>query len=144
MAGIWESSQAPRGERAFVLNGLTQGDDMPRILVVDDEENFRKLYSMELRSEGYDVSLADSGQAAIQSVSEEMPDIVILDVKMSGKDGLETLSELKKQNKGLPIILNTAYSSYKNNFQSWLAEDYVIKSVDLNELKMKIRSLLKI
>jgi DNA-binding response OmpR family regulator len=117
---------------------------MPRILVVDDEENFRKLYSMELSSEGYDVSLADSGQAAIQSVSEEMPDIVILDVKMSGKDGLETLSELKKQNKGLPIILNTAYSSYKNNFQSWLAEDYVIKSVDLSELKMKIRSLLKI
>jgi len=121
-----------------------QGDDMPRILVVDDEENFRKLYSMELSSEGYDVSLADSGQAALQSVSEEMPDIVILDVKMTGKDGLETLSELKKQNKGLPIILNTAYSSYKNNFQSWLAEDYVIKSVDLRELKMKIRSLLKI
>lgn len=125
-------------------NGLMQGDDMPRILVVDDEENFRKLYSMELSSEGYDVSLADSGQAALQSVSEEMPDIVILDVKMTGKDGLETLSELKKQNKGLPIILNTAYSSYKNNFQSWLAEDYVIKSVDLRELKMKIRSLLKI
>jgi DNA-binding response OmpR family regulator len=121
-----------------------QGDDMPRVLIVDDEENFRKLYSMELSSEGYDVSLADSGQAAIRSVSEEAPDIVVLDVKMSGKDGLETLSELKKKNKALPVILNTAYNSYKNNFQSWLAEDYVIKSADLSELKMKIRNLLKI
>ncbi|MBD3217124.1 MAG: response regulator [candidate division Zixibacteria bacterium] len=117
---------------------------MPRVLIVDDEENFRKLYSMELTSEGYDVSLADSGQAAIRSVSEEAPDIVVLDVKMSGKDGLETLSELKKKNKALPVILNTAYNSYKNNFQSWLAEDYVIKSADLSELKMKIRNLLKI
>jgi DNA-binding response OmpR family regulator len=121
-----------------------QGDDMPRVLIVDDEENFRKLYSMELSSEGYDVSVADSGQSALESVSEEVPDIIVLDVKMPGKDGLETLSELKKKNKAMPVILNTAYSSYKNNFQSWLAEDYVVKSADLSELKTKIKNLLKI
>jgi DNA-binding response OmpR family regulator len=117
---------------------------MPKVLVVDDEENFRKLYSMELESEGYDVALACSGEDAIESVTRDMPDIVVLDVKMSGLDGIETLSELKKKNKTLPVILNTAYSSYKNNFQSWLAEDYVIKSADLRELKNKIRELLKI
>lgn len=117
---------------------------MPKILVVDDEENFRKLYSLELQSEGYDVSLACSGEDAIESVDRDMPDIVVLDVKMTGKDGIETLSEIKKKNKTLPVILNTAYSSYKNNFQSWLAEEYVIKSADLRELKDKIRELLRV
>ena len=63
---------------------------------------------------------------------------------MTGKDGLQTLSELKRQNRDLPVILNTAYNTYKNNFESWLAEDYVVKSADLSELKHKIRELLKI
>jgi two-component system, response regulator, stage 0 sporulation protein F len=130
--------------QGFMSNGLLQGVDMPKILVVDDEENFRKLYSLELQSEGYDVALASSGEDAIESVDRDMPDVVVLDVKMTGKDGIETLSELKKKNKALPVILNTAYSSYKNNFQSWLAEEYVIKSADLRELKDKIRELLRI
>jgi len=115
-----------------------------KVLVVDDEENFLKLYRMELGSEGYEVRIADSGEAAVQSVNEQMPDLVVLDVKMKGKDGLETLSELKQKNKKLPVILNTAYNTYKSNFESWLAEDYVVKSADLSELKHKIRELLGI
>jgi DNA-binding response OmpR family regulator len=115
-----------------------------KVLVVDDEENFLKLYRMELASEGYEVKVASSGEAAIESVAAEMPDLVVLDVKMTGKDGLQTLSELKQQNKHLPVILNTAYNTYKSNFESWLAEDYVVKSADLSELKRKIRELLKV
>jgi DNA-binding response OmpR family regulator len=117
---------------------------MPKILVVDDEDNFLKLYQMELGAEGYEVSVASSGEAALKSLDDKMPDLVVLDVKMVGMDGLETLLELKQRKKGLPVILNTAYSIYKNNFQSWLAEDYVVKSMDLGELKQKIRELLQI
>ncbi len=117
---------------------------MAKVLVVDDEANFLKLYSMELGGEGYEVRVAGSGEEALDLVDQDMPDLVVLDVKMNGMDGLETLSELKQKNKELPVILNTAYNTYKDNFQSWLAEDYVVKSADLTELKQKIRNLLKI
>jgi len=56
---------------------------------------------------------------------------------------LETLSLLKRQNKDLPVILNSAYSTYKNNFQTWLADAYLVKSSNLDELKEKIRDLLR-
>jgi two-component system, response regulator, stage 0 sporulation protein F len=117
---------------------------MHKVLVVDDEENILKLYSMELGMEGFDVRVANCGEDAIQSVKDDIPDIVVLDVQMNDKDGLEVLAELKVECKDLPIVLNTAYSTYKNNFQSWLAEDYVVKSADLSELKQKIREILRI
>ncbi|MBD3382180.1 MAG: response regulator [candidate division Zixibacteria bacterium] len=117
---------------------------MARVLVVDDEENILKLYKMELTSEGFDVDLASSGDQALVRLEEGLPDIIVLDVKMDDKDGLETLSQVKQKYSDLPVILNTAYNTYKNNFQSWLAEDYVIKSADLSELKNKIREILKL
>lgn len=117
---------------------------MARVLVVDDEENILKLYKMELTSEGFDVDLASSGDQALLRLKEGLPDIVVLDVKMDDKDGLETLSLVKQKYNNLPVILNTAYNTYKNNFQSWLAEDYVVKSADLSELKNKIREILKL
>lgn len=117
---------------------------MPRVLVVDDEENILKLYQMELVSEGFEVCLASSGDLALQELDNSKPDIVVLDVKMEGTDGLQTLSKMKSRYNDLPVILNTAYNTYKNDFQSWLAEGYVVKSADLTELKSKIREILKI
>lgn len=117
---------------------------MQTILVVDDEVNFIKLYEMELGVEGYNVRSAESGEAAVESVMAEMPDLVVLDIKMTGMDGLETLNELKRINKDLPIILSTAYSSYKSNFVTWLADAYIVKSADMSELKQTIKELLEL
>jgi len=115
-----------------------------KILVVDDEENIRKLYTVELTAEGYDVSSVDSGEAALDWVAKESPDLVVLDIKMAEKDGLDVLGSIKRDNRELPVVLNSAYTIYKEDFNSWLADAYVIKSSDLDELKTKIREILSI
>ncbi len=116
---------------------------MERILVVDDEEYILDLYRKELVEEGYEVKLARNNEEALRVAGKEAINLVVLDIKLTGEDdGLKTLSELKKQNKELPVILNSAYSTYKNNFQTWLADAYLVKSSNLSELKDKIHALL--
>jgi DNA-binding response OmpR family regulator len=112
------------------------------ILVVDDERNIRLLYEKELREEGYDVVLASDAREALATLDRTPPDLVVLDIKMPGMDGIEALGQILAKNNSIPVILNSAYSSYKDSFLSWSADAYVIKSSDLGELKAKIRSLL--
>ncbi|MCP4581900.1 MAG: response regulator [candidate division Zixibacteria bacterium] len=116
---------------------------MRKILIVDDEPAIRKLYQKEFTEDGYNVMLAGSGDEALDKVGEdEKIDLVILDIKMEEKDGLEVLDVLRKKNRSLPVILNSAYSTYKNDFTSWLADAYLVKSHDLTELKDKVQELL--
>jgi two-component system, response regulator, stage 0 sporulation protein F len=115
---------------------------MPKLLVVEDEKNLRALYQGELTREGYDVVLAPDGQEALKLLDIEKPDLVVLDIRMPGIDGLETMARLLSRENTLPVILNTAYSAYRDSFLSWSADAYVIKSSDLTELKTKIREVL--
>ena len=115
-----------------------------KILVVDDEENIRRLYAEELVAEGYEVSVASSGDFAVESIREDYPDLVVLDIKLVDGSGLDVLGSVKETYRDLPVILNSAYAIYKNDFKSWLADAYVIKSSDTAELKAKIRELLTI
>ena len=115
---------------------------MTKILVVDDEKNLRALYQSELKQEGYEVVVALDGLEAIHMLESEKPELIVLDIRMPGIDGLETMARLLAKDHQLPIILNTAYSSYRDSFLSWSADAYVIKSSDLTELKTKIRQVL--
>ena len=112
------------------------------ILVVDDEVNICKLYERELEDAGYKVILANDGPKAVELVKQNGIDLVVLDIRMEGQDGIETLRQLVKQKRNLPVILNSAYSFYRMDFNTWWADAYVIKSSDLNELKGKIQELL--
>ncbi len=113
-----------------------------RILVVDDDVNQGLLYEQELTDEGYDVDVANSGIDAIELVKQNSYNCVVLDIGMPGMDGLEALGRMISVDNKLPIILNTAYPSYKDNFMSWAANAYVVKSSDTTELKEKIRESL--
>ena len=118
---------------------------MRRILVVDDESAIRKLYHKEFLEDGYDVILAKSGQEALDKIENDRNiDLVILDIKMEGMDGLEVLNELRVKTKEIPVILNSAYSTYKSDFTSWLADAYLGKSYDLTELKEKVQELIPV
>lgn len=117
---------------------------MKKILVVDDEPDILRLYSSELEDEGYRVRTASDGEEAEKIVDSENIDLVILDIKMEKKDGLATLSLVKGIRKDLPVILNSAYPTFKSDFHSWLADSYVVKSSNLNELKERINQLLKV
>ena len=115
---------------------------MIRILVVEDDAAQQILYDTELSEEGYEVVLAPDGETAIQKVKEAQPDVVILDLMIPKKHGLEALREFLSYNPNLPVIIHTAYSHYKDDFMSWAAEEYVVKSSDLSELKRAITRVL--
>jgi CheY-like chemotaxis protein len=116
---------------------------MKRILFVDDDENIRLLYQEEFSDEGYQVHLAASGQEAIDKVRELEPDAVVMDIRMPGMNGLDAMSRIVGEFNTIPIVINSAYSHYKSDFSSWLADAYVIKSFDLTELKKAIQEVLE-
>ena len=115
---------------------------MARVLVVDDDASLRALYTKELTHEGHDVAVVASGKEALESIGASRPDIVVLDIKMEGMDGLSALDEIMKRDSTIPVILNTAYSTFKSDFTTWNADAYVVKSSDLRELKETIDHVL--
>ncbi len=114
-----------------------------RILVVDDEEGLRLLYKEELEDEGYSVELAASGQEALDKIEKDSIDLVILDIKMPGMDGVEVLRKVKDRWKDLPVVLCTAYPHYKHEFGTWASDAYIVKSSDLTELKETVKEILR-
>ncbi len=115
---------------------------MKTVLVVDDDDPIRKLIELEMQDEGYKVLTASNAQDALKLVQSEPLDLVILDIRMPGMDGLEALPRILGLKEGLKVILNTAYSQYQESFMSWAADAYIIKSADLTELKAKVKELL--
>ena len=116
---------------------------MARLLIVDDERDIRHLYAAELEEEGYEVESAGSGGEAAEKLNHQHFDLVVLDIQMKGESGLQLLQKIVKERTDLPVILCTAFSCYKEDFSSWLADGYVVKSSDLSELKREIARVLK-
>ena len=112
---------------------------MKKILVVDDEQNIRFLYKEELEDDGYHVSVAATGEEALQKLDNQ--DLIILDIKISGMDGIEVMRKIKDEKSDIPIILCSAYGRYKQDFKIWASDAYVVKSADLRELKLKIKEI---
>lgn len=112
---------------------------MPKVMIVEDEKNLLKLYQNELEDEGFEVLPVDCGSKVLDALESFRPELVVLDIKLGDAEGLEVLEQIKSFDRGLPVILNSAYSSYKDNFSSWIADDYIVKSPDLTELKESIR-----
>jgi len=112
------------------------------ILIVEDNEHQQLLYEEELEEEGYDVVVVGSAEEAIATVQKVKPDLVVLDVAMPGMDGIEALGRLLAEDNRLPVILHTAYGTYKDNFMTWSADAYVVKSSDLRELKSEVERVL--
>jgi DNA-binding response OmpR family regulator len=115
---------------------------MTKILVVDDESHIRILYGEFLSREGYNVQTAANCDEAHDIIRQESFDLIILDIELEGGNGLEMLKQLKSEYPDMPVILNTAYSIYKSDFHTWVADGYILKSSDIQSLKNKIEELL--
>jgi len=115
---------------------------MARILVVEDDKYHQLLLQEELTEEGHEVVLARSGEDALALLEDTKPDLVLLDIAMPGMDGVETLGRILSEDNQLPVILHTAYATYKDNFMTWSADAYVVKSSDRSELKNEIQRVL--
>ncbi len=116
---------------------------MAKILIVDDEEGIRMLYSMELQDEGYEVITLPDGKDLMEVVDTEDPDCIVLDIKMREYNGLDLLQQIRRKHYDLPVILNSAYSSFKVDLKAVAADYYVVKSSDLGELKEKLKVALE-
>ncbi len=115
---------------------------MKKILVVDDEEAIRLLYREELTEAGYHVDVAQDGVEALQKLQQARPDLMTIDLRMPGMDGIELLSRVRAMYRDLPIVISTAYGDLRREFGTWASDAYVTKSADLQELKSKILELL--
>ena len=115
---------------------------MKRVLIVDDEEKIRELFSDELSDAGYAVVTAESAQDAINKMSFGAPDLVILDIRMPDRTGLEFMEDIHKDYPGLPIIVCTALRGLHDDFTMWenRVHSYLTKPVDLKELVSKVQS----
>ncbi len=116
---------------------------MPTILLVEDEENVRLLYQQELEEQGYEVVCASDGRTAVELAQTLGPDLVIMDINLPEKmDGIESMSRILSHDRSIPMIINTGYSEYQENFMSWAADAYVLKSADVGPLLEAVREAL--
>ncbi len=115
--------------------------DKFKVMIVDDETDFLETIVKRLRARGIDVNGVESGYKALEALDDGNPDVIILDVKMPGMDGIETLREIKKKKPLTEVIMLTGHASVESGIQGMQlgAFDYVMKPVALDELLEKMR-----
>lgn len=111
------------------------------ILVIDDEADIRTLFTEEF-GKNYKVLTAKDGEEGLMRIFDKKPDLVILDIKMPKINGLEVLRKTKNLFPTLPVVLCTAFSSYRTVYAASLADAFVVKSHDLSELEETINTLI--
>ena len=114
---------------------------MKTILVANDEQSTSFLYKEELEEDGYQLLVATTGEEALKLLGKKIPDLIILDIKIPGMDGVEVMNKIKDEKRDIPIILCSAYGQYKQGFRIWASDAYVVKSADLRELRLTIKEI---
>lgn len=118
---------------------------MSKILIVDDEISIRRGLKKVLNAEGYEVEEAQNGNQALKKLKEDKFDLVIIDIFMPEKDGIETILELKKMNEEIKIIAMTGYkkSPYDNDSPDFLKYSRQFGAFEVLQKPFKIEELLK-
>ena len=116
-----------------------------RVLTVDDETSLTELLSMALRYEGWEVSTAASGLAAVKTAREVRPDAIVLDMMLPDFDGLEVMRRIRAEQPDVPVIFLTARDALDDRIGGLTAggDDYVTKPFSLEELVARLRALLR-
>jgi nitrogen regulation protein NR(I) len=115
------------------------------ILIVDDDAQLRHSFAKVLAGEGHVVRTSATGEAALESVTNKSPDLVIMDIRLPGMDGLKTFQHLHKVQPKLPVIIMTAYGNTDTAIQATKlgAFDYVLKPFDIPEMLTNIQKALE-
>ena len=116
-----------------------------KILVIDDEPDIGWLFSKILSEEGYKVLISLNGEEGISKIKKEKPDLVFLDLKLPGMDGIEILKEIRTFNKDLLVIVLTAYETVKTAVEAMKlgAVDYLSKPVNIDRIKTTIKNAIR-
>ncbi|HEX9916761.1 MAG TPA: sigma-54 dependent transcriptional regulator [candidate division Zixibacteria bacterium] len=118
---------------------------MPSILVVDDKDTIRQMLSKTLQSEGYEVDVAEDGSIALEKAKDKQYDLVLTDLKLPDKDGLEVLAALKDLDPEVAVVVMTAYGTIESAVQAMKmgAFDFLTKPFDTDHLNMLIKRALE-
>ncbi len=116
----------------------------PAVLVVDDESSIRESFSLIL-ADDYSVFLAATGEAAVKKAADQKIDIVFLDIRMPGMDGIETLKRLKDINSSMEVVMVTAVNDVAQASQAMLlgANNYIVKPFDVDQIISMTKGLIK-
>ncbi len=119
--------------------------DTLNVLLVDDEVEFRETLEKRLRKRNLNVKGVGSGEEALIQLVEEPMDVVVLDVRMSGMDGIETLRAMKKAHPLIEVIMLTGHASVEVAVQGmeFGAFDYLMKPMEIDDLLYKIQDACK-
>ncbi len=111
-----------------------------KVLIVDDEKDFVEMFSLRLKEQGEKVSTAHSGKEALKLLETVVIDVVILDIRMPGMDGIDTLKQIKKIHPIVEVILLTGHGSTETAVEGMKlgAFDYLMKPADFEDIKIKI------
>ena len=111
-----------------------------RVLLVDDEQSFVETMQKRLTVRQLDVRIAHSGAAALEELEEDSVDVVVLDVKMPGMDGIDVIRAIKEKHPMVEVILLTGHASIEVSLEGMAlgAFDYLLKPVGIDELMYKI------
>lgn len=114
--------------------------EKPKVLIVDDEERFRKTLSKLLRTQGLTVNDVGSGEEALKFIENQPIDVVLLDMRMAGMNGIETLSAIKKKDPFIEVIILTGHASVDVAVEIMKlgGYEYLLKPCDIDELMVKI------
>ncbi len=115
---------------------------MAKILIVDDEPNIRLFYATVLAEEGHQVVEAGDGREMFAALEREPFDLVILDIRLKAENGLDLLQNLVARYPQIPVILCSAYVSFQDDYTSWLARSYCVKSGDPQVLLQEVQRVL--
>lgn len=118
---------------------------MESILIVDDDLNLCTVLKEELIEVGYDAAYVNNGDAAFEFLEKKTVDLILLDLKMPGKDGFQVLQELGEKKISTKVIVLTAYADVKSAIDSAKlgATDFISKPYDFDELLITIRKVLQ-
>ena len=121
------------------------GLSLAKILIVDDDDQLRISFEKLLKEEGYETSTAPSGEAGIKNLQQGLPDLVILDMRLPGMNGLETFKSIHEMEPKLPIIIMTAYGTTETAIEATKlgAFDYILKPFDIPDMLKVIAQALE-
>lgn len=118
---------------------------MFNVLVVEDERNIRKLIEIKLTNFGYNVVTAENGRDALDKLSENHLDILLVDAMMPVMDGFEFVKAVRQSGNNVPVIMVTARGSLADKSQGFDVgvDDYMVKPIEFDELSLRIKAVLR-